>query len=142
MAEEAIKGTIGYLIVQVCKMHRNKTADLLADIELYVGQEMFLLELWQQDGLTQSEIAGDLCVQPATVTRMLDRMEKAGLVERQKDMEDQRVSRVYLTETGRTLQEPVREMWQRLEQQTLANFTLEERLLLRRFLLQLQENLS
>ena len=123
-------------------MHRNRAAELLSSIDLYVGQEMFLLHLWQEDGLTLSEIVDCLDIQPATVTRMVDRMENAGLVERKKDLEDARVSRVYLTETGRRLQEPVQAVWQELERQTLATFTIEERVLLRRLLLQLYKNLA
>jgi DNA-binding MarR family transcriptional regulator len=68
-------------------------------------------------------------------------MEAVGLVARKHDVEDQRVSRVYLTEAGRALQGDVEQTWRRLEEETFANFTLEERLLLRRFLLQMRENL-
>ncbi len=82
MAQEAITESTGYLMAQVCKLHRNKASELLSDIGLYVGQEMFLVHLWQQNGLTLSEMADNLCVRPATITRMLERMEKAGLVER------------------------------------------------------------
>ena len=142
MTQELMKESISYLLAQVGKMHRNKAAELLAVVGLYVGQEMFLLHLWQEDGLTQTEIADCLCVQPATLTRMLDRMEKAGLIERRQDREDARVSRVYLTQASRDLQEPVEAVWQALERQTLATFTVEERLLLRRLLLQLLVNLG
>jgi DNA-binding MarR family transcriptional regulator len=68
-------------------------------------------------------------------------MEKAGLVERKHDAEDQRVSRVYLTETGRALQGDVERTWSRLEDEIFDGFTLEERVLLRRFFLQMRENL-
>jgi DNA-binding MarR family transcriptional regulator len=68
-------------------------------------------------------------------------MEQAGLVERKHDAEDQRVSRVYLTQTGRSYQEEVEKSWHRLEDELFAGFTLEERVLLRRFFLQIRENL-
>jgi DNA-binding MarR family transcriptional regulator len=142
MTQEAITGSIGYLIARICKMHRNRAGELLSTVNLYVGQEMFLLQLWERDGQTQTELAEGLCVQPATVTRMLDRMEKAGLVARHKDPSDQRVSRVFLTDSGRSLRGPVEDAWQQLEQTSLAHFTVEERILLRRLLLQLFENLS
>lgn len=142
MSPEAISESTGFLIAQVCKMHRNKASELLSTIDLYVGQEMFLIQLWQREGLTLSEMADNLCVQPATITRMLDRMEKAGLVERRKDFGDQRVSRIFLTETGRALHEPVHHLWSELESASMADFTLEEKVLLRRLLLQVYENLS
>jgi DNA-binding MarR family transcriptional regulator len=68
-------------------------------------------------------------------------MEKAGLVERKHDVEDQRVSRVYMTKAGRALQENVEQAWHKLEEETFADFTLEERVLLRRFFVQMRENL-
>ena len=142
MAQEAITESTGYLMAQVCKLHRNKASELLSTIGLYVGQELFLVHLWQQNGLTLSEMADNLCVRPATITRMLERMEKAGLVERRKDFEDQRVSRIFLTQTGRTSREPVHRIWAELDSITLANFTFEEKILLRRLLQQVAQNLG
>lgn len=140
--QTSISETISYLIAQVCKAHRNKANDLLAQIDLHAGQEFFLLNLGEQDGITQSEMAEGLCIQPATVTKMLDRMEKSGLVERRRDTADQRVSRVYLTEGGRSMRQPIEQVWQELESLSTAHFTTEERLLLRRLLLQISQNLN
>lgn len=142
MRQETISESTGYLIAQACKRHRKKAGELLSAIDLHVGQEMFLLQLWKRDGLTQSELADGLCVEPATITRMLDRMECSGLVQRRKDLEDQRVTRVYLTQTGRSLQEPVQDTWQALEEISMVDFSVEERLLLRRLLMQLVDNLT
>lgn len=142
MAEIQISDSIGALLVQICKAHRNKAQELLSRIDLYPGQEFLLLNLWPEDGLTHSEIAESLCVQPATVTKMLDRLVRTGLVRRQQDFNDQRVSRVYLTERGRKLLQPIEQLWDELEQISFANLTLEERLLLRRLLLQVYENLG
>ncbi len=142
MIEETISKSTGYLIAQACKRHRKKAGELLAALDMHVGQEMFLLQLWNQDGQTQSELAQGLGVEPATVTRVLDRMACTGWVKRAKDSADRRVSRVYLTAEGRALQGPVQETWQTLEKLTMANFSVEERLLLRRFLHQLVDNLD
>jgi len=142
MAEKLISESIGSLLVQICKAHRNKAQELLSRIDLYPGQEFLLINLWPEDGLTHSEVAESLCVQPATVTKMLDRLVRTGLVQRQQDSNDQRVSRVYLTEKGRQLLQPIQQVWNELEQISFANLTLEERLLLRRILTQVYENLG
>lgn len=141
MPEITINQTISYLLAQICKAHRSAASDILAEVGLHAGQEIFLLQLWQQDGLTQTQLADSMCVQPPTVNKMLNRMESAGLVTRRQDAEDSRVSRVYLTDKSRDLQDAVKEIWTRLESRTLANFTLEERVLLRRLLLQMHANL-
>jgi DNA-binding MarR family transcriptional regulator len=134
--------TTSHLLVQVCRAHRNKAGELLAAHDLHPGQEFLLYNLWSSDGLTQSELAERLCVQPATLTRMVDRMEKGGWVLRRPDNDDQRVSRIYLTEAGRALEGPICGVWSRLEVATAANMTVEERLLLNRLLMQVLDNLS
>lgn len=134
---------LGYLIAHVCKAHRRKVDELLQSrLGLYAGQEMLLLQLWSQDGVNQSALADDLCIQPATLTRTLDRLERVGYVQRQPDPDDRRASRVYLTEAGRTLQSQIKAVLEEVEALTFANLTTEEQLLLRRLLMQIEGNLS
>jgi DNA-binding MarR family transcriptional regulator len=134
--------TVSFLLAQVCKLFRQKVQIHLSDLGLHVGQEKVLLHLWRQDGLTLSEMAEQLCVQPATVTTMLNRMIKARLVEKRQDTEDRRVSRVYLTAYGRSLHQPLTEIWADVEAMLLLDLTREEQILLRRLLLQVYQNLT
>ena len=134
--------TISFLLVQVCRAHRNKANDLLSTIDLHAGQEFVMRHVGQNDGLTQSDLAEHLCVQPATVTKMLDRMVNAGLLERRKDADDQRVSRVYLTDRGWAIQRSIEEVWQELEACSMAKFTTDEKVLFRRLLMQMRDNLT
>jgi len=92
--------------------------------------------------LTQKEIAETLRLRPSTVTAVLKGMEKAGLLKRESDPEDMRVSRVYLTEKGKHLKKDVEEIIKTLEEECFAGFTLEEKVLLRRFLIQIRDNLK
>src|SRR6266851_9268264 len=142
MTETKLNHTYGLLIARVALIHRTRVSAYLSKHDLYVGQEMLLKCLWNQDGLSQKEIADQMGIQAATATRMVIRMERAGLVERKTDPEDQRVSQVYLTDLGRALQSVVEEGWMAIEQQILEGFSLEERLLLRRYLEQIYKNLS
>lgn len=134
--------TLGYLLVQVAKAHRNVAGMALADFGLYIGQEILLMYLWETEGLTPSELAELVVVEPPTLTKMLQRLEKAGILERRPDENDARSYKVYLTEAGRTLQEPVTHIWNVLEKRILTDMTLEEQLLLRRLLLQVRRNLT
>src|SRR5438093_9482848 len=128
--------SINFLLSMICRAQRGKMSEALTEIGLYAGQEMFLWQLWRQDGLTQSQMVERMCVQPPTVSKMLDRMEKTGLVERRPDSEDSRISRVYLTEQGRESERAVCDVWNTLERRLIENMTVEERILLRRLLLQ------
>ncbi len=136
-----LEGTVGAVLVQICRAHRQKAQLKLGELGLYTGQEMILLKLGDTDGLNQSQLVETLCVEPPTVTKMLNRMVASGLVERQQDLQDARIQRVYLTEQGRALQEPILQVWRELEEETLIGLNEAERLLLRRLLLQVQTNL-
>ena len=134
--------SINFLLGMICRAQRSKMNEALTAIGLYAGQEIFLWHLWRQDGLTQSQMVERMCVQPPTVSKMIDRMEKAGLVERHPDSVDSRISRVYLTEQGRTSQLAVRGIWRNIEQQITGGLSVEEWIVLRRLLLQVHENLN
>ena len=141
MFQASKSDSIDLLLGQVCKLHYHRVHALLERLGLYRGQPHMLKILWERDGSTQTELAERLHVQPSTVTKMVQRMEKAGFVERRPDPEDQRVSRVYLTDAGRAVQETVKQVWRTMEEETLQGFTLEERELLRGFLSRMRENL-
>ena len=134
--------TISCLLAQLGKAHRNAANVTLNEAGLHVGQEMVLLQLWEADGVTQKELAEQLAVEAPTVTRMLQRMQRCGLIERRPDPDDGRVSRVYVTERSCAIQPVVKEGWQSLEERLLDGITGEERLVLHRLLTKMLENLS
>ena len=137
-----IQDYLGFHLLKVHKAHRARAETALNQLGLHTGQEMVLLQLWIEEGLPQSQLAAGMGVEPPTVTKMLQRMEQAGLIERRPDPEDARFSRVFLTARGRALEQPVLEVWQHLETQTVAGLSLAEQMLLRRLLMQVLTNLS
>jgi len=141
MEHERLSTSIGYLLAGVCKAHHAQARALLDEIGLYRGQQFVLCTLWQEEGMTHSELADHLHVHPATVTNALKRMERAGFLERRPDPEDQRVSRVYLTDAGREIRSEVERVWATLEERTLEGFNARERETLERLLERLYENL-
>ena len=128
------------LIAQVCRRHHRRAHDLLESLGLYRGQPRLLHVLWDQEGCTHSELAERIHVRPATITKMLSRMEETGFVERRKDAEDHRVSRVYLAAAGRDIQERVHQVWQQLETEALVGFSANERAVLHGFLTRIRDN--
>ena len=136
-----LKDSVGYMLAQVCKLHRQRADELLTEIGLHVGQEMLLAALWDNEGITQTELAECLMIQPSTLTNSLRRLEREGFVKRSVDSEDQRISRVHLTEAGHSKKESIQGKWSQLEEESFCGFSLEERVLLRRLLLQTYQNL-
>ena len=137
-----IKQKTGFTLAKVCKAHRANVGALLAEYGLHVGQEMVLVELWQDDGLRGGELAARLGVEPPTVTKMLRRLESCGLVERSPDPSDARSFRVHITDRGRALEEPVLGCWEQAEEMTLAGMSARDRQSFRRLLIRVRSNLD
>jgi len=133
--------SLDVLFAQICRLKHTRVQSLLEALGLYEGQPALLHSLWAEEGLTHTELARRLHVRPATVTKMIQRMEKSGFVERRPDPADQRLSRVYLTEAGRSVQTAVREVWRALEREAFYGFSDDERAQLQRFFRQIRENL-
>lgn len=59
-----------------------------------------LLSLWNEDGLKANELGKRAGLEPSTMTGLLDRMERDGLVKRKPDPNDRRAHRIHLTKEG------------------------------------------
>ncbi|MEF8792077.1 MarR family winged helix-turn-helix transcriptional regulator [Thiohalorhabdus sp.] len=99
--------SLGFVINHLARLLATDLADHLRPHEVTIGQYPLLLALWEEEGITQTGLSLRLNIEPATTTNTLNRMERDGLVERQPDPDDQRGSRIYLTDHGRALEEPV-----------------------------------
>jgi DNA-binding MarR family transcriptional regulator len=60
-----------------------------------------IAELSHRPGLRVSELATAMCVHPSTASNLLDKLERKGLVKKERQSQDQRVVRLTLTEQGR-----------------------------------------
>ena len=69
-----------------------------AGLEITIEQWSVLYHLWKEDGLSQQELGNRTFRDKASITRLIDNIEKLGLVERIASKEDRRVNLVYLTE--------------------------------------------
>lgn len=140
--EKLDKDSIYFIFLEVLRLHYYRTHMLLDKIGVYPGQPPLLFILNKHDGLSQKEIADKLGIKPSTITVMLKRMESGNLVCRRQDSEDQRVSRVYLTEEGRRLSEKSKEITIQLQDECFGNFTQEEKENFRRLFIQMRDNLQ
>lgn len=122
-----MKGSTGYALVQLAKRHRGRISAALASLGIHVGQELLLLELWTADGLSQAELSERLGIEQPTVAKTVKRMEAAGLLRRERDVHDARIQRVYLTDRGRELREPVERSWADAEERLLHGLDPQER---------------
>ncbi|MBB3699585.1 MarR family transcriptional regulator [Flammeovirga yaeyamensis] len=77
----------------------------LSELEITYPQYLVLMTLWEQDHLTVNQITHKLYLQTNTVTPLLQRMEKQGLISKSKSKEDTRSYIVSLSDKGKELKE-------------------------------------
>jgi DNA-binding MarR family transcriptional regulator len=94
---------------------------------LHLGQDHLLAVLWRQDGRTPGEVAAALNVTTANVVKAATRMAAAGLLTRRRDDGDKRLVRLWLTDAGRALQEPIEKERRLIEEKVTADLTPAER---------------
>ncbi len=133
--------SLGRLFVRVARLHYNAVQVAYAEHGVHPGQAGVLFFLHEEDGQTQRQLGERLLTSPPTITSILQRMEKGELILRRQDPKDLRSHRVFLCDKGRVLIPKLKEVLHQLEEETFGGFTLEEKVLLRRFFLQMKENL-
>ncbi|PML59548.1 MarR family winged helix-turn-helix transcriptional regulator [Vibrio lentus] len=85
-----------------------------------------LMCLWEEEGITQRDIAAKSKVENSTTTRTLDKLEKLELVERRADPNSRRSFRIYLTEKGKALEEQLVPIPIRLNKELMNELDAEE----------------
>ncbi len=89
-------------------LHRQLMGKLMSGPDSHPGQAFCLRMLGANDGVTQRDLAEAMHLSRPAVTTMLQRMQKAGLIDRRPDETDRRLTRVYLTDDGRALESQMR----------------------------------
>lgn len=117
-------------ISQMGTAHRVLLDKSLQQIGLFAGQVNILIQLWQQDGLTQADLSERLAVAPPTISKMVKSLTEAEFIRSEKSETDGRLTLVFLTEIGRTVREDVEAVWRDLESRLVADLSPGERLLL------------
>jgi len=137
-----VEEAIGILLAKTSARMRKNYADSLREVKIYVGQDHLLWQLWKKDGATQTELCELMGCEPPTLTNMLKKLEEYGLVIRKKDLSDARVTRVFLTEEGHALENPIMEIWKNHQKIMLKNISIEDQSTLKRLLLQIESNIN
>ena len=101
-------------------------------------QHLILEVLWSKDGLSASEIGKKLVLDGATLSGVLDRLAAGGWILKKPDKDDKRVLRNYLTPKSKELKPRLSEARDQTNEDLLKNFSIEEKVLLKRFLRDMQ----
>lgn len=109
-----------------------------------ITREQFgiLLLLSLGDGLYQTQIANILGKDRPNITRMIDVLEKRGFIRREKDSNNRRILKVYLTEQGKAEADKAKPLKDRMNETQYRGMTDEEVLTLARLLKKVRENIN
>jgi len=132
--------TVGQLLSQICRMNGHHLRTHMGQLGLHRGQGFALVHLWENDGMPQRELAQAMHIRAATVTNMLQRMERSGWIERKRDENDQRVVRIFLTDKAKTVRRQAQAVFAEMEDELCALYSESERETFRELLIRLHRH--
>jgi DNA-binding MarR family transcriptional regulator len=133
--------TIG-IMSQIMHMSMNHAKVLFGQYDLKMGQAGILFILNHYGEMSQRELANKINVTPPSITAAIQKMEKLEFITRRPDDNDQRVMRLSLTEKGRSCLKHIKEVAAQMDEVLFREMSHEEKLLFRRLLIQMQQNLK
>jgi DNA-binding MarR family transcriptional regulator len=136
--EEGIISLIGGFM----RAKRARMEKLLVGHGVHPGQAPMLFAIFNEDGLAQKRLGEKMNLKPASITIMLRRLQKAGLIEKLPDERDQRVFRVFLTNKGETVKAVVKNAIEAVEKDACATLADEEIETLRKLIAKMKDSLD
>lgn len=99
-----------YLNLAACKL-KQYTTQMLRHNNVGLTPEQFLLMdlLWNQGPSSQQNLADNMQKDKNSITKLVDALEKKGLVARERNSDDRRSNTVVLTQTGSAMKDEAKE---------------------------------
>lgn len=129
------------LMHKLLHMMKHQAAPLFKSVDLKPGSAGILFTLAKYGPMSQRELAHKVGITPPSMTVALRKLEKEGYIIRRTDPEDLRIIRIEMQEKGNQSLGSVQRAMKEAEGNLFAGFTQEERMLLRRLLIQMYYNL-
>ena len=124
------------------RYHNQLFFKLTSEKGIRPGQAVCLWFINQNAGISQRDLAEKIHVAPPTVTLMLQKLEKAGLIIRKDDIRDQRLSHTYLTDAGLETLNVLNEILSEIIKTSLVGLSSEEQSNLKGYIDIISSNIS
>lgn len=98
----------------------------VGEVGLTLSRARLLFALNRRGPLTQTDLAQELEIETPTLVKLLDGMEKQGLIERRADASDRRAKRVHMTPAGLEVYQPVQALAARLRADLMGGIPAED----------------
>lgn len=138
---DANQQNLGFLLADTTRLMR-RAFQQQQDANLTLAQARALSYVSRYEGVRQIELAELLEVQPITLARLIDQLEKAGLVERRADPGDRRAYRIHLTPEAAPTLVAIKKVAANVRAQAMAGFDEREAAAFLSFLQKTHDNLS
>lgn len=132
---ESLPDCIVFFLAKAYQKAHGRFRERLKPYGLTNLQHLVLEALWYQEGFTAAELGKNLVLDKATLSGVIDRLTEAGWLERRSDPEDGRIQRLYPSERANAMKTELIGLRRTVNDELLADFTAEERLLFKRFLM-------
>ena len=119
--------SLGYRIKLLSQILGRTFQDRLEPFGLTTFHWVVLCCLWEEDALATSRIGERLQQVGGTLTGVLDRMEERGVVRRERDANDRRIWRIWLTEAGKELEKVLPPIAMEIREQAMAGMSTADR---------------
>ena len=133
---------LAWEIAETSRMMRRFYDRRASALGVTTAQWRVIAHVGHTPGLKQVELAERLDVEPITACRIVDRLEEAGLVERQRDPEDRRAWRLVLTDKAQPIYRRLGDLAEEMSSEAFAGFSPQEFEGLRAKLARVRENVS
>jgi DNA-binding MarR family transcriptional regulator len=100
-----VENSLSMVVGKASRLLLNRISKNLADYHVTAEQWILLASLWRKNGQTQQSLADVTNKNKASITHLIDNLEKRKLVVRQAAENDRRNKLIYLTPEGENLQE-------------------------------------
>lgn len=141
MTAKGIDG-LGFLIHDSARLLRKRFEAKGSAYGLSAAQWRLLVRLVKDEGVAQARLAELLEIEPISVSRLLDRMEEGGWIERRQDAKDRRVRMIFPTDKSRAAFAAIKSVAGEVYDLALAGLTEDEKLTLVKGLNTIITNLS
>lgn len=94
---------LGFLLHDASRLLRRRFEQHSSRFGLSSAQWRLLVRVYKEEGIAQARLAELLEIEPISVSRLVDRMEQAGWIERRSDAADRRVRTIHLTDRSRAV---------------------------------------
>lgn len=133
-----------YLLERTVRKFRVKSKKFLSSYGVDISGEQWVIlkRIYEQEGINQREIAGLTYKDPASVTRMIDLLEKQELVNRRDIDGDRRSYNLFLTKKGITLVEKIIPLAKELRKQGIKGISKQDMETFKNVLNKIYDNLS